>query len=105
MPKCFSTYREMLEVTDPDVIEWYNSDKLFESPKEYDSDDLHDVIAGSVVLAAEPVDYPFTDGIIVYVRKPDRTISAVIIVINDDDEDWPVLQIKETVCPVREVVQ
>ncbi len=47
--------------------------------KEVDGEELHNIVAGMTVAGAEPIDYPATDGMILYFRSPAGDLIAVDI--------------------------
>ncbi len=52
--------------------------------KDLDPEELDDLIRGSVVLGSETIDYPATDGMILYLKRP---AGDVVSVAFDADAD------------------
>lgn len=47
--------------------------------REVDGEELHSIVVGMTVAGAEPIDYPATDGMILYFRSPAGDLIAVDI--------------------------
>lgn len=50
-----------------------------ERARTVDAQQLDDLTRGALILGAEPVDYPLTDGLIIYLQKPAGGITALLI--------------------------
>lgn len=57
--------------------------------KEIDGKELDEILRGKTVAGAEPIDYPLTDGAILYLTGKDGSLSALEIgvdIYNDDSQ-------------------
>ena len=57
--------------------------------KEIDGKELEEILRGQTIAGAEPIDYPLTDGAILYLTGKDGKLSALEIgvdIYNDDSQ-------------------
>lgn len=74
--------REMTETTWRDVARALRGDKYkrgLPAGQEIDGEQLDSLVTGALILGAEPMDYPLTDGIIFYIRLPAGDVVALTI--------------------------
>ena len=55
--------------------------------KAIDGKDLQTLMEGKKIIGAEPIDYPLTDGVILYLTGDDKELTAVEIGIDPFEKD------------------
>ena len=77
-------YQHIIAIAGPETAR--KIDKEYDSLiyKDIDAEQLDDIIRGAVILGSETIDYPLTDGMILYLKRP---AGDVISVIFDTDAD------------------
>lgn len=55
------------------------------SEQEIDGQQLDETMRGAVVIGAEPISWPLTDGIYIYLRRPNG--EAIALLIETESED------------------
>ena len=59
-------------------------DHILDRIHEIDALELDRVTRGSVILGVEPVDYPITDGLYIYVKQPGGRVMALYVEENEN---------------------
>lgn len=94
-------YEFIKAVAGPLAAAKIRSDKVYDylgDDQPVDAESLDEVIRGAVILGAEPVDYPFTDGLFIYVRQPGgRVLTLYIEGVQDTDGEYPGLTISKSI--------
>lgn len=77
-------YRHITTIAGPEVAQKINEEYDSLIYKAIDAEQLDDLIRGAVILGSETIDYPLTDGMILYLKRP---AGDVISVAFDADAD------------------
>ena len=68
-----------------------------------DGQQLDSIARGAVVIGAEPVSWPLTDGIYIYLRRPGGEAIALLIETDTDDpQKHELLRIVKTAAELQE---
>ena len=59
-------------------------------------EELDELTRGAVILGVDPVDYPLTDGIYIYMKLPAGDVIALLIESNGQGGDYETLRISKT---------
>lgn len=54
--------------------------------KDVDPETLDDLTRGAVILGTETIDYPLTDGMIIYLKRPAGDVIGVLFDIDTDEK-------------------
>lgn len=70
--------------TSPDIADKLQSDRYFDEHiagqgQDVDGERLDDLTRGAVILGVEPIDYPLTDGLYIYLKRPAGDVIALLI--------------------------
>lgn len=77
-------YQHIATIAGPDAarkIENESDDFIY---RDIDPEQLDDLIKGAVILGSETIDYPLTDGMIVYLKRPAGDVIGVLFDIDAD---------------------
>ena len=77
-------YRHITTIAGPKAAQKINEEYDSLIYKAIDAEQLDDLIRGAVILGSETIDYPLTDGMILYLKRP---AGDVISVVFDADAD------------------
>ena len=69
--------------------QFFNDHIAADKGEPVDGKQLDGILAGCVILGVEPVNYPFTDGLYIYVKRPGSGVYAIVI----DAPDYEPLEI------------
>jgi hypothetical protein len=59
-------------------------DSILERSHEIDALDLDRITRGAIILGVEPVDYPITDGLYIYVKQPGGRVVSLYVEENEN---------------------
>lgn len=95
-------FAEIGRRTNPETAQKLQSNDYFNAhiamqKQEIDAERLDDLTRGAVILGVETIDYPLTDGLCIYVKRPAEGVIAIWIETNADklDGGYDVLRISE----------
>lgn len=76
----------------------YYNNVIQRSFQEIDPERLDDMTRGGVILGVETIDYPETDGVYIYMRRPAGDVMALFIEAGTDEQNsggYGILQISK----------
>lgn len=91
-------FKFIAQLTDPATAEKLQSTEYFNrhiSGQEQAADPgrLDDLTRGAVILGAEAVDYPLTDGIILYIKTPAGEVAALFIDVDITEQGGGIYEV------------
>lgn len=94
-------YQHITAIAGPETAR--KIDKEYDSLiyKDVDPEEIDDLIRGAVVLGSETIDYPLTDGMILYLKRPAGDVISVAFDV-DADEKGLISLIKTRVATIQE---
>ena len=77
-------FAEIARRTSPEIAQKLQSNDYFDKhiagqEQAIDGERLDDLTRGAVILGVETVDYPLTDGLYIYMRRPAGDVIALLI--------------------------
>ena len=77
-------YQHIAAIAGPETAR--KIDKEYESfiYKDIDPEQLDDLVKGAVILGSETIDYPLTDGMILYLKRPAGDVISVVFDVDAD---------------------
>lgn len=94
-------YITIARMTDPETARKLQSESYFDNHiaghrQAIDGEELDELTRGAVILGVDPVDYPLTDGIYIYMKLPAGDVIALLIESNGQGGDYETLRISKT---------
>ena len=85
-------FAEIARRTSPEIAQKLQSNDYFDKhiagqEQAIDGERLDDLTRGAVILGVETVDYPLTDGLYIYMRRPAGDVIALLIETDADEQD------------------
>lgn len=83
------------KIKDDDYFNSYIADNA----QVVDPADLDGITRGAQIAGIEPIDYPFTDGLYIYLKQPTGAIIALLIEADPDDKtgsEYNAIQVTQT---------
>ena len=82
---------EIARRTSPETAQKLQSNDYFDThiagqEQEIDAERLDDLTRGAVILGVETIDYPLTDGLYIYMRRPAGDVIALLIETDADEQ-------------------
>lgn len=71
----------------------YFNDHIAGCGKDIDGEELDALTRGAVILGIDPVDYPLTDGLYIYMKLPAGKVMALLIESREQGGDHETLKI------------
>ena len=91
-------YETIARIADPKTARNLQDDDYFNDHiagcgKDIDGEKLDALIRGAVILGVDPVDYPLTDGLYIYMKLPAGEVMALLIESRKQGGDYEALKI------------
>lgn len=89
-------YQYILLQTDPETARRLDAGIDDSEYKRADPETLDDLTRGAVVLGMETIDYPLTDGMIIYLKRPAGDVIGVLFEVDGAEQQGGIYELLST---------